>query len=186
VIDLGRSCSRHRSALVDFVDHGEISDGTGRAFAHLEHCARCRDALESTALAITALRRFGDDLQAVEPPADAWPRLRARITTRRPMLMSPIAGAAMSVAIVAMLALPFRLAGAPEIRPQSQAPTTAPLVDDHELHVEAAYLATSRRMPVGPAKAVSGSLPMNIPEEVLQVRKEVHAAQPSWRSIPPI
>ena len=187
MIDLGRSCSRYRSVLVDFVDRGEISDGTGRALAHLERCGRCRDAIESTALAITALRRLGDDLQAVEPPPDAWPRLHARITTRRPMVMSPMAGAAMSVAIVAMLALPFRLAGGnPEIRVESQAPTTAPQVDRQELHNEAAYLAASRRTATIQGTVPSGIVPINLPEEVRQVRKEVPTAQPTRRSIPPI
>jgi hypothetical protein len=189
VIDLGRSCSRHRRVLVDFVDRAEVGPATGAAFAHLEGCPRCTEAVESTVLAITALRRLGNDLAAVEPAPDAWPRLRARITGwRRPVVMSPLAGVAMSVAIVAVVLLPGQLGTGGGLRWNDTPTPTVPSVRraaDHR--VEAAYIAFSQRIPADPfTTAASGSLPMNMPEEVLQVRKEVHAAKPSWRSIPPI
>jgi len=187
VIELGRSCSRYRRLLVDFVDHGETGPGTEQALAHLEGCPRCTEAVESTVLAITALRRLGNDLGAVEPSPDAWPRLRARITGwRRPVVMSPLAGVAMSIGIVLVLVLPFRLGGGGELRwNDSAAPTALPAAGIADHKVEAAYLAASRRQPLAEAVA-TGSFRMNIPEEVQQVRKEVHSAKPSWRSIPPI
>ena len=188
MIEVGRSCSRYRGPLVDFVDRGEVGPATAGALAHLERCPRCTEAVESTVLTITALRRLGNDLAAVEPAPDAWPRLRARITGwRRPVVMSPLAGVAMSVGIVLVLVLPYRLGSGGELRwSTSAAPTVVPatLIADHK--VEAAYLAASRRQPLAGAVAATGSLPMNIPEEVLQAPKEVHSAKPSWRSTPPI
>jgi hypothetical protein len=189
VIDLGRSCSRHRPVLVDFVDRGEVSPATGRALAHLERCARCTEAIESTVLTLTALRRMGDELRSVEPSADAWPRLRARITGwRRPAAMSPLAGIAMSMAIVAVMIMPFRLGPAGAIyRSTPTARATAPAVDLHDQQIEAAYLAGSRRASPSDGDAADvGSLPMNIPEEIRQARKEVPSAKPSGRTIPPI
>ncbi len=188
MIELGRSCSRHRRLLVEFVDRGEVGPATAEALAHLERCPRCTESIESTVLAITALRRLGNDLGAIEPSPDAWPRLRARITGwRRPVVMSPLAGVAMSFAIVMVLVLPFRLGSGGELRWDDLAtPTVAPATGIADHQVEAAYLAASRRVPVNGPVAAIGSLPTNIPEEVRQVRKEVHSAKPSRRSIPPI
>jgi hypothetical protein len=187
-MELGRSCSRYRRLLVDFVDRAEVGPATADALAHLERCPRCTEAVESTVLAITALRRLGNDLAAVEPAPDAWPRLRARITGwRRPVVMSPLAGVAMSVAIVLVLVMPSRLGSGGALRwDDTPAPTVAPATRSADHKVEAAYLAASRRLPVSGPVAVADSLPMNIPEEVRQVRKEVHTAKPSWRSTPPI
>lgn len=104
MIDLTGACRRHRAALVAFVDRGEVGAGTSPALAHLDRCGRCLSDLEATTLTVTALRRIGDELEAVEPSSDAWPRLRSRIERaehRRPPVMSPIAGVAMSLVIVA-------------------------------------------------------------------------------------
>ena len=112
MIEFRGACARHRAALLDFVDHGEIVAGTAPALAHLERCERCTDELESTVLAITALRRFGDELARAEPSPEAWPRLRARIENLRPArwaIMSPSAGMVMSIALVAVLVAPFRV-----------------------------------------------------------------------------
>jgi hypothetical protein len=112
VIDLARTCRRHRSALLDFVDRGEIASSTADALAHLDRCARCTAELETTVLAITAVRRLGAEVARAEPSPDAWPRLRARITRWsrvRWAILSPTAGMAISVALVAILVAPSRL-----------------------------------------------------------------------------
>jgi hypothetical protein len=103
VIDLGGACRRHRPALLDFVAGGEAGPTTPAALAHLDRCDRCLAELESTSLTIAALRRLGTELADVEPPADAWPRLRTKVVRwRAPRfpIMSPVAGMAMSLAIV--------------------------------------------------------------------------------------
>jgi len=187
VIELGRSCSRHRRLLVDFVDRGEVATGTADALAHLERCPRCTEAVETTVLTITALRRLGNDLATLEPAPDAWPRLHARITGwRRPLIMSPLAGVAMSVGIVLVLVLPFPLGTGGELQwVGTSASTVAPAIRAADHKLEVAYQAASRRLPVsGPV--ATGSLPMNIPQEIRQARKEVDAAKPTRRSIPPI
>jgi anti-sigma factor RsiW len=110
VIDPTGSCRRHRAALIDFVDRGDLSDSAEAAFSHLERCSRCVTELEATALTITALRRLGDAMARQEPRPDAWPRLRDRITRRgrvRSILMSPATGMAMSLAIVAVMVIPL-------------------------------------------------------------------------------
>jgi len=78
-MDLTGSCRRHRAALIDFVDRGDLGDSAEAAFSHLERCSRCVAELEATALTITALRRLGDAMARQEPRADAWPRLKTRI-----------------------------------------------------------------------------------------------------------
>lgn len=187
MIDLGRSCSRHRPLLVDFVDRGEVQPGTVAALRHLDGCGRCTEAIESTLLTITALRRLGDEVRRAEPSPDAWPRLRLRITRwpRRPAVMSPLAGIAMSFAIVAVLALPYRLGGGSLFdqiaTPSPAGASHADLVDQQ---IEASYVAGSRRL-ASSASSVS-SLPRNIPQEIVQARKEVHSAEPSGRPLEPI
>ena len=107
-------CRRHRPALLDFVDHGEIAPRTAAALAHLDRCDRCTAQLESTVLTIIALRRLGEDAARAEPPPDAWPRLRARLERWRPLrwsVLSPSAGVVVSAAIVAVLVAPIQLGG---------------------------------------------------------------------------
>ena len=116
MIDLG-ACRRHRAALLDFVSSGSARAATAAALDHLDRCDRCLAELESTALAVAALRRIGSDVEHVEPPADAWPRLRERVVRwRAPRMgfMSPVAGMAMSIAIVAVSVLGSAGLPAPE------------------------------------------------------------------------
>ena len=111
MIQFGGACARYRPALLDFVDRAEIGSGTEPALAHLDRCDRCTADLVAIGQTITALRRIGDEAGRVEPAEDAWPRLQARISRWRPMrsrIMSPIAGMAMSVALVAVLVVPLR------------------------------------------------------------------------------
>jgi hypothetical protein len=187
VIDLGRSCSRYRPLLVDFVDRGEVSAGTPAALAHLDRCGRCTEAIESTMLTVTALRRLGDEVAAVEPPADAWPRLRIRITSwpRRPMVMSPLAGVAMSFAIVAVLVLPFRVGGTSLLGPAATSTAVvyvAPNAADR--HREDAYIAVSHRPTANAAAdadAPTGNYRRMYPDNYRPTRKEVSSAEPTGR-----
>ena len=103
MIDL-RSCGRHRTVLLDFVASGTTGPTTAAALDHLDRCDRCLGELEATSLAVVALRRIGSEAEHAEPPPDAWPRLRERVVRWRAprfTFMSPIAGMAMSIAVVA-------------------------------------------------------------------------------------
>jgi hypothetical protein len=191
VIDLARSCSRYRALLVDFVDRGEVLPDTPAALAHLDSCDRCTDAIESTMLTITALRRLGAAALEVEPRPDAWPRLRARLQAigpRRPAVMSPVSGVLMSFAIVAVLVLPFRLGGEPLLgsaaSPTIDRPTEVNLADRR---TEATYIALVRRVcsrvdqPVAsPAGAAASS--RIYPDNIRPTRKEVGPAAATGRS----
>ncbi len=190
MIDLGRSCTRYRPLLVDFVDRGEMTEATGAALAHLDRCSRCTEAIESTMLTIVALRRLGDEALTVEPAADAWPRLRVRITgwRRRSAFMSPIAGMAMSVAMVAILAMPFRLAGSAPTGPDASIRFSVDqTTSQQEREAEAAFLVRQRlaaRLPHDdpPASAITGVYRVNYPDGYRPQRKEVDPAEPTVRS----
>jgi hypothetical protein len=189
VIELRGACERYRPALIDFVDRGDIAPGTAKALAHLDRCSRCTEDLESTLLAITALRRIGDDLARVEPSADAWPRLRARLETLRPKrwaIMTPSAGLVMSVALVAVLVAPLRLGGATNITAAPSHPTAAQIeAASRERRVEAAYIASVRQgtfpqsAPAGPRSPAT--FPARYPDNIHPDRKEVSPAEPMGR-----
>jgi anti-sigma factor RsiW len=189
VIDLTRSCSRYRLSLIDFVDRGEVRADTADALAHLDRCTRCTEVVESTILTITALRRMGDEASGVEPPPDSWPRLRVRILgwRRRPAVMSPLAGLAMSFAIVAVLVLPVRLGGTligPMATPLDQGGPTSELIDRQ---IEAQYIASVRQGALGVPETGDGNLPptasnlRNYPDNYHPTRKEVGPVEPNGR-----
>jgi hypothetical protein len=117
-------CRRHRAALVDFVDRGEIEPRTRAALAHLEVCRSCEVELERTAQAITALRRLGLEAAMAEPSADAWPRLRARVTSPSAGGLrwgSGLGATVVGAALVAAIGLPMALrqAGGLGVSPSS-------------------------------------------------------------------
>lgn len=191
MIELRRTCERHRLALLDFVDRGEIVAGTGDALAHLDRCGRCTEELESTVLAITALRRFGDDLALTEPSPDAWPRLRTRLEGLRPKrwaIMSPSAGLVMSVALVAVLVAPLRLGGVAGSTAGPSHPKPAQVeADSRDRRIEAAYIANVRAgtFPVA-APAVTRrteTSPARYPDGIRPERKEVTTAEPTGRPL---
>jgi hypothetical protein len=189
VISIGRQCQRHRPVLIDFVDHGAVGPETGPALRHLDRCLRCTEAIESTILAITAIRRYADHVAGVEPPVDAWPRLRDRVVElRRPSVVrSPIAGLAMSFAIVAVLAMPLRLSWFSPTAEPGASQITNPVITPEERRVETAYLAASRRVvSLAVTTASIGIVPASVPREVWDVRKEVYSAKPSGRPPEPI
>jgi hypothetical protein len=182
VIELTRPCVRHRPLLVDFVDHGEVRPGTAAALAHLDRCARCTDAIESTILTITALRRLGEATRDAQPSEDAWPRLRSRIQAlgpRRPAVMSPLAGIAMSFAIVAMLIVPFRLGGG-ALLGAAASPTDerSASVSPLERQKETAYIASVRHVEgsTDGAPAISTAFTRIYPDDIRPTRKEVGPA----------
>jgi anti-sigma factor RsiW len=182
VIALDRGCRRHRAVLYDFVDRGAVGPSTRRALAHLDRCARCTDDLEAIVMTITALRRIGDQTRAVEAPPDAWPRLRNRLEgwrPRRPAVMSPIAGMAMSVALVAVIVAPAGLGG---MRPIATPPPVGVIIIDRR--IEAAYIVSVRQGTLPAAPVVTrggGSVPRNYPDGIKPVRKEVGPVAPSGR-----
>jgi hypothetical protein len=197
VIQFSVACARHRSALVDFVDHAEIGAATGAALAHLDRCSRCTADLEAIVQTITALRRLGDEAGRIEPEADAWPRLRDRLTRWRPSswrIMTPLAGSAMSLALVALLIVPLRFGasagGTPSsnsdrISPSAGIVTSTP-ISAADRRIESAYIATVRRLdlPAGgtsEAGDVGNAFNRIYPDDIRPTRKEVGPAASAIR-----
>jgi hypothetical protein len=189
MIELRGPCARHRPALLDFVDRGDIVPGTANALGHLDRCGRCTEELESMVLTITALRRLGDDIAEAEPEPDAWPRLRARLDRLNPkrwVIMSPSAGMVMSVALVAVLVAPLQLGGPTSPRSPSAGASAADQAATREAsRVEAAYIATIRQgtLPATAPAAIgqARTLPARYPDDIRPERKEVSPAEPSGR-----
>jgi anti-sigma factor RsiW len=192
VIDIARSCNRYRPLLVDFVDHGEVRPETAAALAHLDRCDRCTDAIEGTMRTITALRRLGEATLAFEPQAEAWPRLRSRLQAakpRRPAIMSPLAGVAMSFAIVAVLVVPFGLGGGTLLGPAAS-PTIerSSAINPADRRIEAAYIAAVHQSSLGPngglesSLQLAGNYPRIYPDNDRTIRKEVTSEQPYRRA----
>jgi hypothetical protein len=109
MIAFGADCARHRAALVDFVDRRERGPTTEAALDHLDRCPACTWELEATAMAVMALRRLHDDAADVEPPADSWSRLRARVARPREAVWrwrASLAGLAVGAGLVATILAP--------------------------------------------------------------------------------
>jgi len=109
MIAFGRDCGRFRAALLAFVDRREHGPDTEAALDHLDRCAACTWDLEATTMAITALRRLHVEAQPLEPPADAWLRLRARVDRPREAVWrwrASLAGVVVGAGLVALLLLP--------------------------------------------------------------------------------
>ena len=185
MIELTRGCSRYRPVLIDFIDRHEVGRDTRAALAHLDRCTRCTEVVESTMLTITALRRMGDETATMEPAPDAWPRLRVRIQgwRRRPVTMSPLAGIAMSFAIVAVLVLPIRSGS-------SFGPFATPIIETGaaaspaDRAIEAAYIASIRQRALPGDETdqlvgTAGSSARPYPDNYRPTRKEVSPAEPS-------
>jgi hypothetical protein len=80
VIGLGWKV-RHREleTLLDIADDIPTGGDAVDAQAHLRTCHHCASDLTDYLLVTNRLRRWGADVRAVEPPLDAWSRLRDRV-----------------------------------------------------------------------------------------------------------
>ena len=186
MIQFGGACARHRPALLDFVDHAEIRPETKGALGHLSTCHRCTADLELIVQTITALRRIGDEAGHLEPAPDAWPKLRDRLGRWRPArwkVMSPLAGMALSVALVAVIAVPLRL-GSTASWATSSPSLSGVVAWPAERRIEAHYISVSRHavLPAnGSATWSTVGGPRNYPDGIRPVGKDVPSARISVR-----
>lgn len=186
ILAFRRPCADHRSVLLDWVDRRATGPGMNAALAHLDRCRACEEEMAGAARAIVALRRMHDDLESVEPAADAWQRLRARVTRKRDPWpwRTTLGGLMTSAMLVAVLVMPVTI-GTPATGPHApQMP-----IELRELRREAAYLASIRAGQLPPAPVETrdaGSIPHVYPEEIAVVRKEVPPPKPSGRPPEPI
>lgn len=172
-------CTIHRAALIDFVDGSERTSTTDDALHHLDRCGNCESELTGIALAISALRRFGRDLEGVEAPTDAWPTLRSRLVRpRRPPIMSPILGMAMGIAIVAGVVGPPGLGG-------QQLRALVSTTDTWVL--EERFVQVGRHGPLAalPTVRLDGGAARSYPDGIQPQQKEVTTARLSGRQVTP-
>ena len=186
ILAFRRPCADHRAALYAYVDRREIEAGTAAALHHLDRCRDCEQELADVVLAVHALARLRRELDAVEPPIEAWLRLRERVA--RPgnpwRWRASMGGLATSALLVAVMVLPSALEGRPTTEFGGALPSA-----DAERRVEAEYLASIRTgtLPATPRAAHGGGSAMPMyPPEMVQVRKEVPAAPATGRSSQPI
>jgi hypothetical protein len=196
------ACVIHRSTLIDFVDTGDRDGATDSALDHLDTCDACRSGLEDVALAIATARRIRAEIQTVQPRADAWSRLHARVTRpdpapwRRPLsLASSVASILLVAVIVSPVALPPPVDS--ELAPMDRRPVMA-WAALPEWRIEMAYMFAGRQgvLPPpsaeGPAGRQSVSLgrrpgaveTRNNPDRVRPERKEVESTKLNGGHVP--
>jgi anti-sigma factor RsiW len=103
-----RSCVVHRAALLDFVDGQPRTPASAAALSHLERCRACEEELAGIVRTVAALRRLGESIDAAEPSAEVWQRVRAaavRTTPRGWLSATNMAGGLLAVSIVAAMSL---------------------------------------------------------------------------------
>lgn len=153
---LRTACARHRDALLDFVDRRELGPGTDAALDHLARCRACEGELETTAMAVAALRRLHREARAVEPPADAWQQLRVRVDRPRGAAWrwrTTLAGLAIGAGLVGTIIAPVAM-WSPRVAYLQEPGTEATIFDARRLaehRAEARALDQQRLIRVGPA-----------------------------------
>lgn len=160
-------CASHRAALAAFVERAERGPATAAALDHLERCRRCEAELAETMLAIHAVRRLLEPVRALDPPSDAWDRLRGRVASPVPRAVgarTSLAGLVVGAGLVAALIGPvavFRTTDATEQEPGA-APAVVSARTVADQRAEAAFLSRARtertpRVDSVPATAPSGA-----------------------------
>ncbi|MBI2764181.1 MAG: hypothetical protein HYX54_10670 [Chloroflexi bacterium] len=158
--------------------------GSGAALDHLEWCRRCSDELQELALAIVAMRRFGEAGAGESESASSWPSLRARILDTRAAAAAVVwrwqaslaglaAGTLLVAAMVGPLALHVPLAGGVD----EPTGSTAAQLEGQAWRIEANYL---RQSMTGSLVGVSAPIttteyagPRRYPDNTTPERKEV-------------
>ena len=152
-------CSIHRPALTAFAERSERGPGIGPAFDHLDGCRRCQADLTEILLTVHAVERTLGAAGSVEPPADAWDRLRGRV--QRPVAnvwaaRTSLAGVLVGAGLVAALIGPTAVVRPGESNGREPGPGPAVLqartVADQR--AEAAFLSRPRPERPQPRSAV--------------------------------
>ena len=177
-------CRRHAAALLDLVDARTPSPGSGAAMDHLEWCRTCSDELQDLALALVAMRRFGESGAGESGSPYAWLRLRNRIEVTRAAAAvvawrwrATMAGLATSTLLVAALVGPLAmhvpLAGGVD-EPTGYSPAQ---LEVDAWRVEANYISESTTASAhgSPATIIPNGRPdpRRYPDNVIPGRKEV-------------
>lgn len=145
-----RACRRQQGELLALLDDVTSAALPVATRAHLDACGPCRVEFGGLVLAGIAVRRGLVDARRADPPATAWPRLRARVQRRTPTtgrVGSPILGLALGAGIATSLLLPLGV-----VR-YGEAPTAPRPTAIHEAGLDpAAILAAGRRDAAGESR----------------------------------
>ena len=137
-----RECRARRDALLALLDDPLGAGLEPDARDHLDACDRCRSEVGELVLAGRRVRTALAEAAIAEPPATAWPRLRARIGCRTPSLgraASPVLGLALATSLAAALLLPL---GYGPLLPVRGAPGSSVI---HEAGLDPAAVAAAGR-----------------------------------------
>ena len=177
-------CRRHADALLDLADPSTPTTDSSAALDHIEWCRTCADELQDLALAIIAMRRFGEDPPAAARSSEVWPTINARIVNGRAAAAAAawrwrasLAGLVTSTMMVAALvgptALHVPLAGGVD-EPTGLSPAR---LEGDARRAEASYIWQSNTGSLFGASApvsASGYLaPPRYPDGLVPQRKEV-------------
>lgn len=177
-------CRRHAGALLDLVDARTATPGSSAAMDHLEWCRSCSDELQDLALAIVAMRRFGESGAGHSGSPNAWANLRTRIEVTRAAAAAvawrwraSLAGLATATFLVAAmvgpLAMHVPLAGGVD------EPTgySAIQLEGHARQIEANYIWQSNAVSTHGSPAANFSSgytdARRYPDNIIPERKEV-------------
>jgi hypothetical protein len=165
---------------------------------HLAACRACRTEVEELALLSFAIRRAWREMDDHEPPADAWLRLRERVSRPGPSrrlawAASSIAGVALGTALAIGLIVPLGMAdglhGASRVVDESGSPATPGTVtrtseDRAELSWLRAHGATDV---VGVGYSGIDGIPATGPRAVFATvrREQSRYAEDRWDERPP-
>ena len=187
------ACRRHADALLEILERRDAGPVGTAALDHLERCRPCSEEFQDLALAVIALRRFGQVPVQVGPSSAPWLRIRARIQLGRAAaaavawrwrttLVGLATGTLIVAAVVGPLAirLPFSSAGA---EPVGYSPEELDLLGRR---IEEAYLFGTRNgrsaAPTG-AVQLQPMIPRRYPDGIVPNGKEV-GVRPTGR--PPL
>ena len=177
-------CRRHAEALLDLADPALVTTDSTAALDHIEWCRPCADELQDLALAIIAMRRFGEDPPATARSSEVWPTINARIINGRAAaaaaawrwrasLAGLVTGTMMVAALVGPTALHVPLAGGVD-EPTGLSPAR---LEGDARRAEASYIWQSSTGSLFGARAsISASgyvAPPRYPDGLVPQRKEV-------------
>ncbi len=177
------ACRRHAEALLDLIDPLTPTPESTAALDHIEWCRPCATEFEDLALAIVALRRFGDASDAEPVSPSAWPRLHARLQEARSTagavafrwrasLGGLVTGTLLVAALTGPLAMHVPLVGGVS-EPTGMTPTQ---LDRLASRVESDYIVrsvtiSSPASAANPARSVASQ--RRYPDDIIPFRKEV-------------
>ncbi len=158
---MGRAsgCMRHRAELLALGERAERGPYTDAALDHLARCRRCEEDLTEIMLAGHAVRRLLAEAATVDPPVEAWERLRTRVQRpvasawrARTSLAGVIVGAGLVAALVGPVAVLHSATDA--VSEPGPPPAAHQARSEEDARAMAVFLESERVQPTPPRVAI--------------------------------